>query len=189
MVEYQLGVIKIQFQLLGIPTLIYRSLINGCLQDAKKRHQNCCVVFLEISKAFDSVGHIHILLSLKKSCISDNLYKLIQVLLVENNTKISANIMSTIIIPFNCDVPQGSPLSPLLCNLAIDCIMQALIDIDLSQKYGYSLHDSLPNLSAFAFADDTAIVSKNEAAAISLVDQAECYLASIGLRINANKSK
>lgn len=36
-------------------------LVNACLKSAKKFKRNCTVVFLDVSKAFDRIGHDHIL--------------------------------------------------------------------------------------------------------------------------------
>ncbi|KAJ4441242.1 hypothetical protein ANN_11093 [Periplaneta americana] len=68
-------------------------------------------------------------------------------------------------------------------------VLQNLTDPDISEAYGYSLSEELPNLSALAFADDLALISFSEKHAISLVNQAECSLATIGLHINPDKSK
>ena len=49
----------------GLPGChINTRLVNGCLLDAKHKKKNCVVTFLDISKAFDKIGHDHINLSL-----------------------------------------------------------------------------------------------------------------------------
>lgn len=86
-------------------------------------------------------------------------------------------------------MPQGSPLSPILFNLAINHILQDLADHEISAKYGYSVCDNLPPISTLDFADDIAIISNNEANAAALLNIAECKFIEIGLGINPGKSK
>src|SRR6202012_1987984 len=45
----------------GIPGChINARLVNACLLNAKKFKRNCTTVFLDITKAFDKIGHLHI---------------------------------------------------------------------------------------------------------------------------------
>ena len=151
----------------------------------RKKILLCCI--LDVSIAFDSIGHDHILTCLRQFGIPNNLYKLIEALLVGNTIQIEVHNSKTIPITVQRGVPQGSPLSPLLFNLAIDFILQNLTDHNIAQKYGYTLSDHLPNLSAFAFADDIALISKGKKEATALIDLAESLLASIGLHTNSAK--
>ena len=41
-------------------THINASLINGVLPTARRKGKSCVVAFLDVSKAFDSVGHTHL---------------------------------------------------------------------------------------------------------------------------------
>lgn len=45
-------------------------LVNGCLTKAKERKDNCTVAFLDVTKAFDSVGHEHIERALRSQGVS-----------------------------------------------------------------------------------------------------------------------
>ncbi|KAJ4450242.1 hypothetical protein ANN_01661 [Periplaneta americana] len=81
---------------INIPgTHINASLINGCLQSSKLNKKDCCVVFLDVSKAFDSVGHEHILRALKSSGVPQNLFRLIGSLLTNNTIQIETNHTKT----------------------------------------------------------------------------------------------
>ena len=39
---------------------INSSLIEGCLKTAKEKGDNCCIVMLDLAKAFDMVGHTYV---------------------------------------------------------------------------------------------------------------------------------
>ena len=170
-------------------THINASIVNGCLQSAKMNKRDGCIVFLDVSKAFDSVGHEHLKRALKQSAIPRNLYSIIMCLLSDNTFQVEADLKKSKDITMKCGVPQGSPLSPTLFNLAMDYIMQNLTDHDIVEKYGYKITDDLPSLSALAFADDIAIISNNIHNATALTNLAESLFAEIGLNINPNKSK
>ncbi|KAJ4435053.1 hypothetical protein ANN_23627 [Periplaneta americana] len=60
---------------------------------------------------------------------------------------------------------------------------------EISNQYGFTLSNDLQNLSAFAFADDLALVGKDEKSATALIDMAESKLDELGLEINTIKSK
>lgn len=67
-------------------------LINACLQNAKKKNKNCVIVFLEVSKAFDKIGHAHIFVDHLKL----NLVNLIMNLLTQNYVTMTVGKKSSI---------------------------------------------------------------------------------------------
>ena len=74
----------------GIPGChINARLVNACLLNAKKFKRNCTTVFLDITKAFDKIGHLHISKSMKGKGVSENLHNLIMNLLLNKNVQIS----------------------------------------------------------------------------------------------------
>ncbi|KAJ4430517.1 hypothetical protein ANN_19105 [Periplaneta americana] len=79
---------------------------------------------------------------------------------------------------------EGRNESPGSLKATLDGVHQNLTDPDISKAFGYSLSEELSNSSAFAFADDLALISSSEKHATTLVDQAESSLATIGLQIN-----
>ena len=71
-------------------------------------------------------------------------------------------------------VPQGSPLSPLLSNLYLDHLDEALME---------------ENLRLVRFADDFLVLCKNEKRAKRALDITEDVLAALKLRINRDKTR
>ncbi|KAG5882129.1 hypothetical protein JTB14_033860 [Gonioctena quinquepunctata] len=59
---------RIQYQSAWLyPVHLNATLLNGCLTKAKLYKSNCVVVFLDITEAYDSIGHQHINRTLQSS--------------------------------------------------------------------------------------------------------------------------
>lgn len=175
---------------IGIPGCHINSrLINACLKKSKRKRRNCVIVFLDVSKAFDRIGHDHILKSLQASGASHNLHKLITNLVTQNHVKIHNGNEASCNIAINCSVAQGAPLSPALFNIAINFIYEELCDPQYADQYGYKLSNNFDALSLLGFADDQAVVGKDMESAIRSTDAARILLSEIGLKINPKKSQ
>lgn len=174
----------------GIPGChINARLVNACLKNAKKYKKNCVVAFLDISKAFDRMGHLHISKSLKSKGISDNLHDLIMSLLTNNSVEISMGREKSNPIPINCSVPQGGPLSPIIFNIAVDFIYEEICDSQYVSLNGYALNDNFDPLCLSGFADDNAVTARSENAAIRTIELVESLFLKIGLQMNPDKSQ
>lgn len=163
-------------------------LIDACLRDAKKNNKSCSVVFLDISKAFDRIGHNHIHNSLISMGVSSNLSRLIMALLTQNKIKIEANHKHSKDISINCGVPQGGPLSPILFNIAINFIYDEICEPSFANIYGYQLYKDLDAVCLSGFADDQAITTRSATAALRVVELVQNLFKIIGLSINPRKS-
>ena len=167
---------------------INSSIINGLLKRAKTSKMDMVVIFLDIMKAFDYVGHQHLLLTLQSAGLPEPLKNLIWSLQQDNFTRIVVNGNKTQKIHFKKGVLQGSPLSPLLFNLAIDFILRELNEAKVSKRFGCSVAPELDQISALGFADDTALVANSRASATELTSMAKHLFEQVGLFINEKKS-
>ncbi|KAJ4449371.1 hypothetical protein ANN_00769 [Periplaneta americana] len=157
--------------------------LNRCLQDAKLE-KNCCVAFLDISKAYDNIGHEHLKRSLYHVDMPNNLRDLIINLMEDNIIKIETGLNKSGDIHLNKGVAQDSPLSLVLFNLAIDNILKELTEPEIAQEYGYHLSPTVSPVSILAFADDLALISKDLESVPILTDLTIQNLLKIGLNIN-----
>ena len=117
-------------QLLKIVHQIYQDINNG---------KDTCLVFLDVSKAFDKVWHKGLLFKLRQLGIVGTLYDRIEHYLTGRSQKVVINGISSSLRNLQTGVPQGSILGPLLFLIYI-------IDI---------INDLQCNVNLFA--DDTSI--------------------------------
>ena len=173
----------------GLPGCQINSrLVNACLQHAKRAKKDCTVAFLDVSKAFDRVGHLHIEKCLESQGVARNLKKVIMALLTNNKIHLHLGNQRSAPIQVNRSVPQGGPLSPLLFNLAINFIYDELCHGQIADRNGYKIADDLPPLSLTGFADDQAVTAKSEEGARRLIELVQDLLSTIGLDVNPSKS-
>ena len=170
-------------------TLINTSILESILVAAKSKKKDCTIVFLDISKAFDNVGHNHLQNSLSALRIPFKLSSLILQLQRGNKTQIETGRCRTKPIDIKRGVMQGSPLSPILYNISTDHILDELSNQELQDEYGFSVSPGLSNITALGFADDTLIAAKSMNSARILVELAMSRFKEIGLDINTDKCR
>ncbi len=135
-------------QLIHLCHNIYQGLDNS---------KDVCLVFLDVSKAFDKVYHPALLHKLESMGISGNLLAWIGSYLSDRRQKVVLNGVSSDSMNINASVPQGSILGPLLFLCYVNDIVNDL--------------ETLPYL----FADDTSLFCtidpKNSNVAIDKVNR------------------
>ena len=164
-------------------------LVNACLAKSKKFKRNCVAAFLDVTKAYDKIGHVHISKSLKSKGVSENLHDLIMSLLSDNFVEISIGRDTSNSIELKCGVPQGAPLSPILFNIAIDYLYEEICDPQYVKNNGYNLTEEYDPICLTGFADDQAVTSESKSSAIRTVELIKILFLKIGLEINPSKSQ
>jgi uncharacterized protein YaaW (UPF0174 family) len=163
-------------------------IIDETLEKAKKEKKDITLVFLDIKKAFDSVGHDHLRQTIMNSPLPSKLQRLIMNLLSHNETQVHVGLYKTKTIKIEKGVFQGSPISPLLYNLSTDFILQELTEPDIANEFGFRLGEDLNCVSVLGFADDTVLIANSKTSAEILTSMAINRFKEIGLEINFKKS-
>jgi len=78
---------------------------------------------------------------------------------------------------------KGDPLSPLLFNLALQKVIQSIKMVPSGIKIGKE------QLNVLAYADDIALIGKNETEIRKLFVELENIARTFGLQINQEKTK
>ncbi|CAB0016268.1 unnamed protein product, partial [Nesidiocoris tenuis] len=153
----------------GMPgTHINASIVQGCLKEAKRSRKNCCVVMLDLAKAYDSVGHEHLRKTLEALPIPHSLRQLVTSLAMDNSFQLEINKIKSRPIKMLRGVAQGSPLSPTLFNLCQDFVLKEVADSDVASVHGFSLRPDLENVITMAFADDNVLITSNPSSAAAM---------------------
>lgn len=113
-----------------------------------------CTLFLDVSKAFDSISHKILEKKIYDYGFRGPFFRILQDFLANRTQHVSLCNTSSVSIHLKAGVPQGSVLSPLLFNLYVNDLSKTVSGCDLYQ-----------------YADDTLLVSRhiNLCSAISLL--------------------
>ena len=133
-------------QLVYISNLIINALDDG---------DDVCMVFLDVSKAFDRVWHAGLLHKLRGCGIGGSLFEWLRSYLQNRKQRVVLNGQNSAWAEVYSGVPQGSILGPLLYLVFSDDLIQFL------------------ESNAFLFADDTSLVEiiKNYTASFSRINR------------------
>lgn len=103
----------------------------------KRDHRPLGVVFIDLTKAFDTVSHEHII---KNMYFNINTY-----IFLKNEQSDPIRIW--------IGVKQGDPISPLLFNLSVDPLLCKL------EEEGSGFQHCLKNITSVAFEDDLVLLN------------------------------
>lgn len=136
-------------------------------------------VFLDLSKAFDSLPHSLILHSLSRVGICGELHSWIADYLTGRSQRVVLHGAESPAVSVSSGVPQGSILGPLLFILSVD--MLASLSISSSGKIGMYADDICYYRPVFAEEDLLAVQLD-----VSLINE---WVKDCGLRLNVAKTK
>ncbi|GCC32506.1 hypothetical protein chiPu_0010967 [Chiloscyllium punctatum] len=133
--------------------------LKNIIKGAKYNRKDLAVVFVDLAKAFDSVGHKLLIKSLQRVRLPKAFVSLIADLYTGNTTVVEGNGNLTTPITIERGVKQGDPLSPILFNIALDPLVCSLERAN--SGVSMPLGSRRVNCSTLAFADDIALLSNS----------------------------
>lgn len=159
--------------------------INGCLRNtftvSEVMNAGGHTMFADITKAFNTIPHDHIMRIL---CDSGAGY--LQEVILNCYAKVTTRFRTggglTNEVRVNAGILQGCRLSPILFNLCIQPVIDALNE---QQELGFEVSEK--RRCCVAFADDFCIISKTKSGLQKLVDIFNRTIQAIGLKLNFNK--
>ena len=129
------------------------AILDGLIRLSKSQRKTLAVVFIDLTKAFDTVSHKHIAEVLERRGVDELIRGLIQDSYRNCYTKVKTAHGDTRKIKIRVGVKQGDPMSPLLFNLALDPLLHML------ERLGTGFSVEGTTITSLAFADDLVILS------------------------------
>lgn len=160
-------------------------LLNTFIETKRAKTKPYTVVALDITKAFDSVGHSSIKRSLSRMGVDAPISKYIMMDLSTSQTVIKVDNQQTNPIQIRRGVKQGDPLSPTIFNMVIEELLDQLDEGNITA----TIQDRTFRVPVLAFADDLILLFDSEAEAQIKLNAVEKFLAERGMKINSKKSR
>jgi hypothetical protein len=155
--------------------------LQAVITDARRSRRQCCVAWLDLTNAFESIPHSCLFRTLRWAGLTEKAIEVIEHLYKDNTTSVRCGNEYTPDIPIRAGVKQGCPLSPIIFNLALEPMLRAVVQ----QEKSYTLHGATINV--LAYADDLALTSETPEGLQTMLDVA-CRVATwTGLSFNPSK--
>jgi hypothetical protein len=135
-------------------------ILNALLHDASRGRKNLIITAIDFTNAFGSVPHDLIMSTMKQRNLPEWVQGIVGAMYEGSSSTIEVGGNRTRKIDWNRGVKQGCPLSPLLFNLCLEPLLQAL---NLEENVGavVGLGDEPEHLMEFkvqAYADDVVLI-------------------------------
>ena len=159
------------------------AILQAVLNEAHMLRSEVHLAFLDVAKAFDSVSWATIRRALTRVGVPDHM---IQWVLSSYEGATSALVADGIPlgeVQLTRGVNQGDPLSPILFNLVLDEVLEAL------GREAVGVNIGTCKINAIAFADDLVIIAETAQGLQNLVDTTIDIMAKGGLEVNPGKCR
>ena len=153
------------------------------IEHAKSKNRELHFLYIDITKAYDSVEHWAIEQALEAHNIHPTFIKLVKNILINNSACMITGHGPTDNFPIKSGVKQGDPLSPLLFII----FLNALIKNVKSNFKGYNLENLL--VSILAYADDIVLISENKEEIQNMLKAVVDFLDFNNMSLNIAKDK
>ena len=170
-------------------THVNASIVGSVLKKAQAEKSTVVIVLLDIKRAFEEIPHGHLRKTIQGSPLPSSLRHLILSLQSHNKTQLEVLGKRSPVINVNKGVFQGSPLSPMLYNIATDYVTRNMTEAPVAAQYGFTLCEGEQPLTFLCFADDSTIIANSREAAVELTSMSIELFKEIGLEVSAAKSK
>ncbi len=158
-------------------------LIN-ILEDAKEYNKELHTLFIDITKAYDSVEHWGLLQICERYGMNKEFTKVIASLIEDTHTRVITQYGLTKRIQIGKGVRQGDVISPTLFILWLN----PLLDILEKKNTGYKCRGGSIRIPILAFADDLAICAKSRKQLLKIYNKLTEYCTYYHMDVSPSKS-
>ena len=160
-------------------------LLQDSIYYSKRHHPSSVILSLDFEKAYDRVQWRVMHAIIKKLNFGPRWRKIIETMYRQRSARLSIN--GELSAPFNIErgVLQGDPLSPALFILQCSPLYSKLNELKAS--HGIPLPDNSVAPVATFYADDTNIIARSPACAVSLYNAAKWFCTNSGAKIHPEK--
>eukprot|EP00924_Labyrinthula_sp_SR-Ha-C_P011850 snap_masked-scaffold_100-processed-gene-0.5-mRNA-1 protein AED:1.00 eAED:1.00 QI:0/-1/0/0/-1/1/1/0/609 len=168
----------------GHSTINKIEILNNIVKKKLLQNTKLKLLFIDFQKAFDSVNHDFLQLSLKEHGVPSKLRKLIRVLYKNATVKVSEGKHMSKTVHLRRGVLQGDSLSPVIFILVLNSTIKR---INTNTSANVELVGKIFNY--LAFADDLVALCENNNQISFFIEQLYKLESLSGLRINLSKTK
>ena len=167
--------------------------VKRILEGVRAKNLNAVLLFVDFSKAFDSVHRGKMASILEAYGIPDETIQAVMMLSKNTRAKVRSPDGDTDFFDVCAGVLQGDTLAPFLFILCLDYVLRTSIDLqsDLGLTLEKSRNRRYPtiHITDADYADDIALFADNTTDAEKLLHILENAAANIGLYVNAKKTE
>ena len=178
----------------GRSTITQVLALRRILEGVKRNHLPSVMVFIDFSKAFDSINHKVMFKILAAYNIPERLVQAIMLIYKDLKAKVVSPDGDTEFFDILAGVVQGDTLAPYLFVIVLDYAMRKAT-AGREEVLGFTIKERqsrrIPpiSLTDLDFADDIALLSNNIEQARQLLRNVEVECGKIGLGLNTKKTK
>jgi hypothetical protein len=177
----------------GRTTLSQILCLRRLIEESSLNNLDLALVFVDFSKAFDSVDRQRMFEILKLYGIPTKIIEAIRVMYTDTSCTVLSSDGETPSFPILAGILQGDTLAPFLFIIVVDYILR--ISVDTINHKGYQTHHRTSSrhpavyLTDTDFADDIALISQSLEHAQDLLQSLEQASNSVGLYLNEKKTE
>ena len=178
----------------GRSTTAHILALRRIIEGVKRNNLKAVILFVDFSKAFDSIHRGKMMKILRAYGIPEQLVNAISLLYEKTRAKVLSPDGETDYFEILAGVLQGDTLAPYLFAIVIDYVMRRAVG-DKAQELGFTLiprkSRRVPsiNVTDLCFADDIALLVNELQQAQELLQLVENEAAKVGLHVNGPKTE